>query len=230
MPTLLITGANRGLGLEFVRQYAEDGWRVEACCRTPEQADELSALASSWPHQITLHALDVTDQTSLSALAQELAGEAIDVLINNAGIKGADAQGLDQLDFESWEQVHKVNVMAPFAVSQAFHTHVAAAQNGKIVIISSVMGSVGSNMAPAMIIYRSSKAAVNMVMKCLANALAPSVIVAAFHPGWVRTDMGGPAGDIDARTSIKGMRQVIEKLTPLDNGGFFNYDGDSIPW
>lgn len=230
MPKLLITGANRGLGLEFVRQYAEAGWQVEACCRAPDQAAELSALANSWPHQITLHALDVTDNAAISALAQQLKGENLDLLINNAGIKGAEEQDLEQLDFDSWQQVHKVNVMAPFAVSQAFHKHVAAAENGKIVIISSIMGSVGLNMAPSMIIYRSSKAAVNMVMKSLANALAPAVTVAAFHPGWVRTDMGGPGGDIDVKTSISGMRNVIDKLTPAENGGFFNYNGDDIAW
>ncbi len=230
MPRVFITGANRGLGLEFVRQYAKDGWQIIACCRNPMQSDELNKIAKEYSNQIEAQALDVTDTQAISDLAMQLSDVQIDVLINNAGIKGAEPQDLDHMDFDSWQQVHKVNVMAPFAVSQAFHNNVARSEDGKIVIISSKMGSVGLNSASSMVIYRSSKSAVNMVMKCLANALQGKVTVAAFHPGWVRTDMGGPAGDIDAATSVSGLRAVIHKLTSTDNGGFFNYDGTRLDW
>ena len=226
MPTVLITGANRGLGLEFARQYAEDGWRVIATCRTPELATELNAMDG-----IEDHKLDVDDFDAVAALASELSGTAIDVLISNAGVYGPKGYGLDELDYEAWEQVMRTNVMAPLRLVQCFAPHVAASGLKRIATLSSKMGSMADNSSGGSYIYRSSKAGVNAVMKSVAHDLAPQgVTCIVLHPGWVRTDMGGPNGLIDAPESVRGMRHVIEGLKPQDNGGFFNYDGSEIPW
>jgi NAD(P)-dependent dehydrogenase (short-subunit alcohol dehydrogenase family) len=227
--TVLITGANRGLGLEFVRQYAADGWRVIAACRDPGAAGELNRLAAASGGRIALIALDVSDLGSVSAAAQSLGGTPIDLLINNAGVGSPRGQKLGALDYAAWARVLDVNTLGPMRVTEAFLDHIAAGGGKKVVTIG--MGSIADNGSGGSYAYRSSKAAVNMVVKSLSLDLAPRGITCiVMNPGWVRTDMGGPGGKISPEESISGMRRVIAKLKPADTGKFFNYDGGSYPW
>ena len=227
MPTVLITGANRGLGLEFARQYAADGWSVIATCRDPVNPGELATIAGD----IEVHSLDVTDGRAVERLADNLKGRAIDVLVHNAGVMGPRRLALDALDYDAWAEVMRVNMMAPVRVCACFADHVAGSDMKKIAVLSSKMGSIDDNTSGGSYIYRTSKAGLNAAMKSVAHDLGgKGIAVAILHPGWVRTDMGGPNGLIDPPESITGMRRVIENLTLETSGGFFNYDGRPIPW
>jgi NAD(P)-dependent dehydrogenase (short-subunit alcohol dehydrogenase family) len=226
MPDVLITGANRGIGLEFARSFAADGWTVHACCRQPDKAAGLKALAG----EVAVHRLDVSDGLQVAGLARELADRPVDLLLNNAGIYGPRT-GFGETDYDEWAPVFQVNTMAPLRMVERFVKQVARSERRLIVNISSRMGSIGDNSAGGGYIYRSSKAALNMVVKSLAVDLAGrGITVVAFHPGWVQTDMGGPEAAITAAESVAGMRAVIERLEPADNGRFFDYDGSEIPW
>lgn len=223
----MITGASRGLGLEFARQYANEGWRVIATCRDPAAAADLKAVDGS----VDIHALDVTDQKSIRALALALEGQGVDLLINNAGVYGPDDIAFGDMDYGAWADVIGVNTLAPYAVTECFAGHVAASDLKIVVAITSRMGSIASIDKGSSCIYRSSKAALNAVMKGLSHELkSMGITVAVLHPGWVKTDMGGPGADIDAPQSVSGLRQVIAGLNPGDSGKFFNYDGSEIPW
>jgi NAD(P)-dependent dehydrogenase (short-subunit alcohol dehydrogenase family) len=227
MPSVLITGAGRGLGLEFARQYAADGWRVLACAREPDKL-ELKAIGGA----VSRHRLDVTDPADVAALATELAGEAIDVLINNAGIYGQPKGrgGFGDIDYAVWEQVMRVNVLAPMRVVEALLPQVERGQRKTLAFVSSRMGSIAENPG-GVYVYRSSKTALNAVVKGLAGDLKPKgVIAVACHPGWVRTDMGGPGATLSSIESVTGLRRVILGLTPADSGRFLNHDGSAIPW
>jgi len=231
--TVLITGANRGLGLEFTRQYAEAGWQVIACCRDPESATALNTLVASTGNLpvrlIQVRQLDVNDFAQIDQLAQQLSGQKIDLLINNAGVYPHSTWG--HIDYETWAQAFKINTMAPLKMAEAFVEHVAASQLRKIVTLSSKMGSMDDNTSGGSYLYRTSKAAVNMVMKSLAIDLKPRGIASTIlHPGWVQTDMGGPNGLINAEQSVTGLREVIEQLTLGNSGRFMAYDGKEIPW
>lgn len=232
MKTTLITGANRGIGLEFCRQYAADGWRVLACSRLPERSDALNRLASQYPELIKVHALDVADHVEIERLAQVLADESIDLLINNAGIyPDSDKSGFGHTDYAEWVQAFRINTMAPLKMAEEFATQIARSRQKAIITITSKMGSIADNGSGGTYLYRSSKAAVNMVVKSLAIDLKPLGITAVvFHPGWVKTDMGGPNALISAEQSVSGMRQVIGRLTMAESGRFFGYDGQDIPW
>ena len=231
MKTVLISGANRGLGLEFCRQYAKARWRVLACCRQPKQACELQQLAVQ--HQnVQIYSLDVTDFSQIDCLSIQLSKETIDVLINNAGIFGDKAeQGFGKLDYQAWTQVLTVNVQAPMKMAEAFFNQVQRSEMKLIVVISSLMGSIADNGSGGTILYRSSKAALNAAMRSLAIELKSLLIgVLIFHPGWVRTDMGGANGLIDAPESINGMRAEIEQFSLEKTGQFIKYDGSAMPW
>lgn len=232
METVLITGTNRGIGLEFVRQYAVDGWRVIACTRNPSTAGELNQLASKFPNNIQIHALDVTDYAQIEKLSYELSGETIDLLINNAGVYPvARSTSFHQIDYDGWRHAFEVNTMAPLKMADAFCHQIVKSNIKKIVTITSKMGSIADNTSGGSYVYRSSKSAVNIVMKSLSIDLElKGVIVALLHPGWVRTDMGGPNALISTEKSVTGMRQVIDELVHTDSGKFFAYDGQIIPW
>jgi NAD(P)-dependent dehydrogenase (short-subunit alcohol dehydrogenase family) len=232
MKTVLITGANRGIGLEFCRQYASDGWRIIACSRNPENSDALNKLADQYQDQIQLQALDVADHLQIDGLAQTLANESIDLLINNAGIYPvSDNRGFGHSDYAEWGKAFRINTMAPLKMAESFVAQIARSQHKTIVTITSKMGSIADNGSGGSYLYRSSKVAVNMVVKSLAIDLKPSGITAVvFHPGWVKTDMGGPNAMISSAQSVTGMRQMISKLTLADSGKFFGYDGQVIPW
>ncbi|HEY6862578.1 MAG TPA: SDR family oxidoreductase [Burkholderiales bacterium] len=206
MPTVLITGAGRGLGLEFARQYAADGWKVIATIRRSDAKATLQSLGA-----------DVDG------------GVALDVLINNAGIYGPSGLAIGTLDYAAWEQVLRVNVLGPAAMSEALRDNVAASGRRIIVMISSRLGSI-MEMRAGDYLYGSSKAALNAVTKSFASALGRGVIVVALSPGWVRTDMGGAGAPLAPETSVAGMRKVIAGLSRRDSGRFINYDGSDIPW
>lgn len=232
MKTILITGANRGIGLEFSRQYAVDGWRVLACCRCPEKSDALSKLAAQYPELIKIQTLDVSDHTQIERLAQSLANESIDLLINNAGIyPSSDSGGFGHTNYDEWMYAFRINTMAPLKVAEMFAAQIARGQQKTIVTITSKMGSIADNSSGGHYLYRSSKAAVNMVVKSIAVDLEPLGITAvAIHPGWVKTDMGGPNALITTEQSVSGIRKVIGGLTMADSGKFFDYDGQVIAW
>jgi len=189
MPSALITGANRGLGLEFARQYLADGWQVYAACRDPNAASELHRLVEASSHKLRLLALDVTDPASVKAAAAKLDGQAIDLLLNNAGIGGPRGQTIGNIDYEAWARVLDANTMGPMRVSEAFVDHVARSERKLIVTLTSGMGSLGDNRSGGSIAYRSSKAAVNMVMRSLAIDLAPrGITCVVVNPGWLGKD------------------------------------------
>ncbi len=226
MPTVLMTGANRGLGLEFARSYATDGWHVHACCRHPEKAKALKAVEGD----LVVHKLDITDGLRVAGLARELADDAIDVLLNNAGVYGPRS-GFGETDFDDWLDVLKINTIAPLRMAERFVEHVARSERKLIVSISSGLGSIAMNDSGGSYPYRTSKAALNMVVKGLAADLAARGIIAvALSPGWVQTDMGGPGAEVTPEESVAGMRAVIDGLTAADNGRFLNYQGEDRPW
>jgi NAD(P)-dependent dehydrogenase (short-subunit alcohol dehydrogenase family) len=228
MSTVLITGTNRGIGLEFTKQYAEAGWDVLACCREPNTADALNALASKQAN-IKIFALDVSNFSQVDALAQQLENTAIDVLINNAGVYPSG--GLSDNEVENWLGSFKVNSIAPLKMATAFTPHIAKSQLKKLVTLSSKMGSIDDNTSGGSYMYRSTKTAVNMVMKSLSIDLKPAgIAVATLHPGWVETDMGGPNALINTQTSVAGLRKVIDQLSLENTGRFIAYDGKEIGW
>jgi NAD(P)-dependent dehydrogenase (short-subunit alcohol dehydrogenase family) len=226
MPTILITGANRGIGLELAKQYAGDGWSVIATARDPKNADGLNALKGD----IRIEALEVTDEKQIAALAKKLKGTAIDVLLNNAGmLTGYESFG--ETDTESWLKTLHVNSIAPLKLTEALVEHVAASQQKKVASITSGMGSIGSHASTGAYAYRSSKAALNMVMVTAANELrSRGISVAVISPGWVKTDMGGAGAPLDVKQSAAGIRKVIDKLNVGISGQFFNYSGENLPW
>ncbi|UJP05816.1 MAG: SDR family oxidoreductase [Nitrosomonas sp.] len=232
MKTVLITGTNRGIGLEFVHQFAVDGWRIFACCRNPAGADALNRLASQYPGQIDIHTLDVTQHQHIEQLANTLSDESIDLLINNAGIyPSSHVDAFGETDYAVWQRTFEANTMAPLKIAEALIRQVANSRLKTIVTITSKMGSIADNRGGGSYIYRSSKAAVNSVMKSLSIDLSEKRIIAVLlHPGWVKTDMGGPDALITTAQSVAGMRQVIGNLKFSDSGKFYAFDGQIIPW
>lgn len=226
--TVLITGANKGIGLAYAKQYAQAGWQVYACVRTPAQASALQAIAREYP-QVTVLTLDVSQPNAILQIAHQLAGVRLDVLISNAGVY-PDSQ-LGRVDAQAWLNAFQINTMATYYLVEAFLPHLKQSAQAKVIAMTSKMGSIDDNGSGSEYIYRSSKTALNMLVKSLAIDLrSAGIIVAALHPGWVRTDMGGPNGLIDVQTSVTGLRQVIAQLDLANTGRFIAYDGQSIAW
>ena len=231
METVLVTGANRGIGFEFARQYAADGWQVLAACRSPEKAHALQRLAQDVKGRLHLVELDVTDARSVKRAAAEGDRGAIDILINCAGVMGKPDQTTGSIDYEDFRQVLDVNVMGPARMTEAFAERVAQSSRRTIVTITSGMGSIADNTSGGYIPYRTSKAAVNMVMRCAAIDLARRrIICIVINPGWVKTEMGGAGATLTPEKSVTAMRRVFEKLGPKDSGKFYNHDGREYPW
>jgi len=226
MPTVLITGAARGLGLDFTKQYAAKGWKVLACAR---KADALKDIEGD----IHYHKLEVTDYKAVKALAAKLKGEAIDVLICNAGVggeRGSTSQDLGKLEPEAWRHMFEINTLAPLMMAEAFVEHVARSQQKKMIAISSILGSIKNNNG-GRYFYRASKTALNMEWSVLARDVElKGIICVALHPGWVQTDMGGPTATLTIDQSVPGMVKVIDGLKTSDNGRFLQYDGGELPW
>jgi len=224
MPTVFITGAGRGLGLELARQYAADGWQVVGTVREPAAAAALSALGA---RALTL---DVADLGAVSRLRDELRGAPIDVLLCNAGISGKRGMALGSFDYGEWEKVLRVNLLGAAAVIEALVDNVAASARRTIAIMSSRMGSI-SGTTGATLPYSTSKAALNLLARGLSATLASrGIIVLALHPGWVRTDMGGASAPLTPKESVRGIRRVLDGLRQDDSGKFLSYDGTAIPW
>lgn len=217
MPTVLITGANRGIGLEFARQYAADGWSVIATARRPDEAAELHQLGAE------ILPLDAADPAAIDALAARLQARSLDVLIANAGVL---PRGLDA---DEWAHAFATNCIGPTLLARALKPSMAA--GGRMIAITSKMGSIADNGSGGAIAYRSSKAALNAAWRSLSiDWRGDDLALAMLHPGWVQTDMGGPGAAIDPVTSVTGMRKTIDALTPGRTGSFLNYDGQELPW
>jgi NAD(P)-dependent dehydrogenase (short-subunit alcohol dehydrogenase family) len=227
MPTVLITGANRGLGLEFARQYAADGWRIIATCRDPEKAIKLAKVEGD----VTIHQLDVANFDAIKTLAQELDSESIDLLLNNAGIIGAKPWQFGDTDYQSWAETIATNAMGPLKMCECFVEQVARSDLKQMISISTHLGSMGRNTDGAMYIYRSSKAALNAVMKSVAIDLKEQGIsVAVYHPGWARTGMGGPNAAVDPVDSVTGIRKLTKNLKANGECPFLSYDDTALEW
>ncbi|SFI85517.1 SDR family oxidoreductase [Nitrosomonas sp. Nm34] len=232
MATTLITGTNRGIGLEYARQYAQDGWQVIACCRQPATAENLNRLASQYPDHIRIYALDVADHQQIDQLSTTLANKTIDLLINNAGVyPPSDDGGFGSIDYTAWHKTFQINTMAPLKMAEAFINQISNSKLKTMATITSKMGSIADNQRGGSYIYRSSKAAINMVAKSLAIDLkARGITSVLLHPGWVKTDMGGAGALISTEQSVTGMRRILKEITLTDSGKFFAYDGQLIPW
>jgi len=229
LPTILVTGANRGLGLEFVRQYAADGDRVIAACRTPVKADALVAIAAASGGRVTVHPLDVTEEGSVAAFKSVLGDQPLDIVIANAGTYGGARQDWDDMDFDAWARTLAVNLMAPMRLAGITHRNLAA-HGGKFIAITSGMGS-NANAGGGMHAYRTSKAGLNKLVSTLAQDWRSDGIVAVpISPGWVKTDMGGPDAPLSPAQSVGAMRQVIAGLTLAQSGKLFDYDGAALAW
>lgn len=225
MPTILITGANRGIGQALARAYLNSGWQVLAACRRPENHD----FGDAEPF-----ALDMSEDASVGRLKEKLADRPIDVLWNNAGVYLDKHKALGIFPWHDWLTSFEINTIAPIRLAHALRDNVAASERRVMAFTTSKMGSIELTGGEAYA-YRSSKAALNMAVKCLSLELVPQAVSCVLlHPGWVRTDMGGPAGDIDVETSVAGMKAVVDQASPETqsrfNGGFFNYDGTELPW
>lgn len=227
MPTVLITGANRGIGLALAKGYADEGWRVIGTCRDRSSASGLEALSGD----VSVEQLEVRDDAAIGKLASKLEGERIDVLFNNAGIAGREAANLGQIDSKVWMETLRINTVAPIMVAEAFRDHVARSDQRKMAFVSSVLGSLERNVGGGRYSYGSSKAALNMACRSLAGDLrGQGIAVVCLHPGHVRTDMGGSAAPVLPDDSAEGMRKVVEDLSLSQSGSFINYDGSPIPW
>jgi NAD(P)-dependent dehydrogenase (short-subunit alcohol dehydrogenase family) len=222
--TVLITGANRGIGLELARQYAAAGWQVIGTARKPDAADELGAIAAE------VVQLDVTDQASVERMARDLAGTPIDVLINNAGIQPLMWK-LDEIDFETFDRALDVNLTGPVRVTRALLANLRAGQLRKIVNVTTNLSSIADNTDGGFYGYRESKAGLNMFTKSIAAELGgEGFICIVLHPGWVKTDLGGPQAPLEVEESASGMLRVIDGLEPADNGTFRTYAGERMAW
>lgn len=232
MVAVLITGANRGIGLATAREFARAGDRVYATCRDPEKADDLHRLAVETGN-VTLHRMDVTDFASIDRVAAEIGDVTIDVLINNAGIVGNFArQHIDDIDYEAWHCVLQTMMIGPVRVAQAFMGQLAKSEAAKIVFISSEWGSsVYDCQGLFLYAYASAKGGLNRVAQLMAVELrSRNIIVVPIHPGYVRTDMAGPDADISPEESGGGIHRTIKSLTMADSGMFFRWDGTIHPW
>lgn len=224
--TVLITGANRGIGLELARQYHGAGWNVIGTARDPDAAKELQAIGGD----VLVPALDVTDPDSIHALAQWLGQRPIDLLVNNAGVGDGGESSVPKIDGKKLLHVMQVNAIGPMLVTQALLPSMRAGKGRTIVSITSILGSIEGDTG-GYYGYRESKAALNMFMRSLAAELKPEKFICIpIHPGWVKTDMGGPHADLTPEASVAGIRKVIEGLTPADSGKFWSYDGSNLPW
>ena len=235
-PTTLITGANRGIGLEFTKQYLQKGWKVIATCRNPDRADELNNLKKNYPDHLSIMQLDVVDHNRIDELALQLRGTPIDVLLNNAGISGGSSnQIFGTMDYTVYEDVLAVNTIGPMKMAEAFYPHVKASQLKKIITVSSSEGSIdnASKRGARLFFYRSSKTALNMLMVNLALQLkSRGIAVGMVNPGATDTDFmtGLPFPMRPPEVAVADMIRNIENITVDNTAAYVNYNGKTIPW
>ncbi len=230
MSTVLITGANRGIGLALARLYAERGDTVLACCRAPEAADELRSLSEQ--HAVTVLPLDVSSAASVAALAKHVGDTPVDTLINNAGVSGGPVaqQTATSMDFAAWADALNVNALGPARVMQALLPALKRSRTPKVMSITSQLGALSLDMAFALG-YSASKAALNKFMRLAAKELEPQgIAIGVIHPGWVKTAMGGPSAEITPEESAAGIAKVIDALSLENTGGFFKWNGSRHEW
>jgi NAD(P)-dependent dehydrogenase (short-subunit alcohol dehydrogenase family) len=228
-----LTGANRGIGLEYARQLAAAGWRVFASCRSPEEADELAALARERSDRVTVVGCDVADDASVRAAAAAVGGAAdgLELVLNNAGVGGWRG-GIEELDLGEVVRVFDVNALGPMRVAREFLPLLrAGAEPRRLVQMTSLMGSIADNRSGGAYPYRISKCALNMATVNLARELAEDgIVTVALHPGWVRTDMGGSGATLPVDEAVEVLLGTIEGLSMEDSGGLYDRDGERLPW
>ena len=230
MATILVTGANRGLGIEFVEQYLNEGNDVIATYRNENSSMDLIEMGNERSN-LKLLQLDVSSNKSLNSFAENLGDSPIDIFINNAGVYGPRNSSFGNVDEENWIPAIKINAIAPILLTQLIIKNIRSGADKKLIYITSKMGSIDDNKGGGAYVYRSSKTALNAVVKSLSVDLEnEDIVVALIHPGWVKTDMGGPNALIDKETSVRGMTEVISNLDISSTGNFYNYDGSIIPW
>lgn len=231
MKTVLITGANRGIGLEHTKAFVSRGIRVFAAARSPEDADDLNALAAGHAGKITVLRYDAADPESPALLKAILGDTPIDLLLANAGAMGGSNQSFGSVDIDDVLQLVRVNALAPLQLAEALAENVARSSRKLIAFQSSKMGSIDDNTSGGYYAYRISKAALNMVAKGISSDLSSrGVIAVALHPGWVKTRMGGAGAPVAVQQCVAGQQRLFDKLTMADSGHFFNYDGTELPW
>jgi len=231
MPTILVTGANRGIGLEISKQCLTHHWTVHACCRDPENASELTSLIKRNEDSLFIHALDVRQTEQLEDLQKNLKNTPIDVLFNNAGIHAKGASDFGDCDDNEWQEAVQVNLLAPMKMMEHFVNNVATSKMKVIANISSKMGSIADNTSGGSYAYRATKAALNAVTVSAAQDLKHrDIIVMILHPGWVRTDMGGPNGELNVKESVTLLLKLITNADMSHSGKFLDIDGTEIPW
>lgn len=235
MPTVFITGANRGIGLAHVRRYVAEGWQVHACARQPRSATELTALRDSAPERLTVHALDVTESSAVQAVAGQLEGQGIDVLLNNAGTFGPQGapegmayQSLEHMDYDIWRSMLEVNLLGAFRIATAFLPHLRAGERKLLVMMSSGLASISDSSGNAYA-YRSSKAGLNMLARGMAEEWRELCVI-ALAPGWCKTDLGGAAAEVDVDDSVRDQQALFSRLTQADSGRFIDRFGTTMPW
>ena len=236
MPTVFVTGANRGLGFEHVKQYAEKDWEIIACSRNPEKSKDLLELSKKFPENIIIERLDVSNFEAVSDLSQKYSNKPIDILINNAGTLGPKGvpeamgyQNIDHMDFEIWRDILEVNLLAPFKVATAFHDQVAMSERKILIMMSSDLGSVQQNNFGGLYSYRASKAGLNILSKGMSIDW-DDITVIALAPGWCKTYLGGEEAEIEPDISVAEQQLMFESIKPDDSGKFLDRFGKEVPW
>ena len=236
MPTVLVTGANRGLGYEHVKQYAQKGWKVIACARNPEKATELENLKDKYDDNFIIEQLDVTNHEDIDKLSRKFKNTPIDVLINNAGTAGPlgvpgamDYQKIDSMDYEIWRDILEVNLISPFKVATAFHDHIAQSEKKLLIMMSSDLGSIEQNTFGGFYSYRASKAALNIMSKGMSVDWKDLTVI-ALAPGWCKTFLGGEEAEVFPDESVKNQQEMFEKIISNNSGMFLDRFGKEVPW
>ena len=236
MPTVLVTGANRGLGYEHVKQYAQKGWKIIACARDPEKAAELQELKNEFNRQLIIEQLDVIDHLRIEELAEKHRNTAIDILINNAGTTGPlgvpgsmEYMKIDGMDYQIWRDILEVNVLSPFKIATAFRHHIAASKKKILIMMSSDLGSVEQNSFGGFYSYRTSKSALNIISKGM-SVDWNDITVIALAPGWCKTYLGGEQAEIEPADSVRQQQEMFEQITTLDSGKFLDRFGQEVAW
>ena len=236
MPTVMVTGANRGIGYEHVAQYAQKKWKVIACARQPEKAIDLLQLQDKYGANFIIEELEVTNHNQVDDLSQKYSNTAIDIFINNAGTGGPegmpgamDYQKIDNMNYQIWRDILEVNLLAPFKVATSFHKQISISDKKTLIMMSSDLGSVSQNTFGGLYSYRASKSGLNIVAKGMSNEWK-DIIVVALAPGWCRTYLGGAEAEIDPMDSVADQQKMFESLTESDSGKFLDRFGNEVPW